>query len=315
MIDIIGSFALLASAIVANKICLRYMPPSLFVMLRMLCAGIILFIIVFWLHKKNKTNLPGRIRAHILPLTLAAFFTTFLNSLLKSYALSHMAAAKASALGALDPFITAIFAYMLWNEKLRPLQWLGIGCAIIGTFVLTLSTTPLEEMLGWWSIISLPELAQISAVAISRYGWIMLQSMLKKSTFTPLEINAVIMIIGGLFSLISTISGIDGGFLWYGGPLFTFMGTFIYTVIIGNIFVYTLYAMILKKYSSSFVSVASLSVPLFVALFGYSVLKEIPSWHFFASLGFFVLAILLFIKKKKEVPSSNPSSTNTSISQ
>jgi drug/metabolite transporter (DMT)-like permease len=83
---------------------------------------------------------------------------------------------------------------------------------------------------------------------------------------------------------------------------YTAFGALIYTVVVGNGFAYTMYATVLKKYSVTFVSLASISIPLFVALFGYVLFGETVGWNFFVALILFVIGIALFnVKKVKPV--------------
>ena len=71
-----------------------------------------------------------------------------------------------------------------------------------------------------------------------------------------------------------------------------------WTVIIGNIFGYTLYAHSLKRYSATFVALAGFSIPLFVALFGYFILQEPLTVNFFIALAITFIGLILFYHKE-----------------
>jgi len=291
MILLITSYMLLASAITANKIILFTLPPDLFVALRMLFAGILLFSIGFWSSERLRWRY---VKPDILALGFIALCVTFIPSLLKAFALKYLISSKAAFFGGLDPFITALYAFLLWKEKLTPLKAVGLLLGFLGTSIMLTATSPLEETMLAFSIISYPELAAIAAVAISRYGWILAQNLLKKERYAPAELNGLMMIIGGIYAAITT---------WYNESYTTitpslFTPTVIillsYTIIIGNMVGYTLLGQSLKKYSPTLISLTGFFVPLFVQFFGYLFVQEPLSWHFFAAIGITAAGIILF---------------------
>ena len=57
----------------------------------------------------------------------------------------------------------------------------------------------------------------------------------------------------------------------------------IYTIVIGNVIGYTMYAHFLKRHTATFVSLAGFSVPLYVYLFSNILLGEPLSLNFLAA--------------------------------
>jgi drug/metabolite transporter (DMT)-like permease len=288
MIDAIIAFSLLASAITANKLALCAFPATFFVAIRMLIAGICLTCYGIFMHRLSWK----RIRYDIIKIMLIAIATTFVPSLLKAYALRGLTSSKAALFGSLDPFVTALYAYFLWNEKLSYRQWLGIFFGFSATLLLIALTT-CEQPIAAWITISWPEIAALAAVFISRYGWIEAQAILKTKEYKPAELNGLLMCAGGLYALIgSYFAGqiYNNPTLW-STPVLIAIG---YTIIVGNIIAYTLYGYLLKNHSATYVSLASLLVPLCVHFYGFFILAEPFSPIFFVSLGLMFCGMVLF---------------------
>lgn len=308
MSDVLIAFALLASAISANKILLYAMTPMMLVCIRMFVAGIILLI---YTTRGSRPLHWAQVRPHISMLAIITLCTTFVPSLLKAYALSHMASAKQAFFGTLDPFVTALLAYILLNERLSWKKWAGILLGFIGALMLIAQQ---DFEFKAFSFVSFPELAALGAVVIGRYGWIMVQRFLKKEIFGPTQINTITMLLSGVISgiillffhhvTLGTFEGAPFSILKsapfmcmsFTAQLMFFLS---YTILIGNVLAYNLYAHVLKKHSATFVSLMSFSVPLFVALYGRLFLSEMLTWHFFASCGVTFLGLLVFYFDEK----------------
>lgn len=308
-------FALMASAISANKIILYSLGPSLLVGIRMFFAGTFLMLFNFL---RGKHLGWETFKKHVWLLIFIASFTTLIPSTLKAYGLKHLSSSKAAFLGALDPFFAAIFAYFLLGERLTVYKLLGllIGCA--GTLILINSdpTCSIESLF----CISWPEFASLGGVITSRFGWMIAQKSLKKEFFSPTQMNTVTMLISALLSPL--LAFITGEKFWHslthatlqGAPFsilykfpfsktgldLSFMFFIAYTVIIGNVIAYNLYAQVLKKHSAIFVALASFSVPLYVHLFGCLFLSEEFSINFlFACFVTFSGLVIFFIDERK----------------
>jgi drug/metabolite transporter (DMT)-like permease len=289
-------FALFASAISTNKVILSYISPALFVTLRMFCAGFFLLVYNGFKSPRLRTHY---IKPDLFKLIIIASCTTFIPSLLKAYALQNLISSKAAFLGSLDPFITAFFAFFMYNERLSLQKFVGIFIGIIGISILLFSSASFEAPLHTWYAFSYPELAALIAVIISRFGWMEAQKLLKVERYTPSELNALLMVFGSFYSLLVTFYTTNSLQLCL--PLdTTFILLFLYTVFVGNIIAYTLYAKNLKQYSVTFVSLAGLSVPLFVHIFGWLFLGENLSGLFFISLCITLIGLYIFYQDKPQ---------------
>lgn len=304
------TFALFASAITANKIIFYSLPASLLVAIRMLLGGFILYIYTRF-NLKNRLNFID-IKNNFNELTVITLFTNFFPALLKAYSLKNLPSGNMAFFGSLDPFITAILSYFLLKEKLSKQKILGIFIGFLGSLILIIDKLNFKIL-----IISLPEIAIILSLIISRFGWIKAQKLLKSNKFNPIQLNVITMLSSGILSLILSIllketfikslknvklDLFNYKLFKYIIDIFGFNGLLLffilYTTVIGNVIAYNCYGYLLKKHSSVYISVLGFSIPIFVNIFGILFLNEKLSLQFiFASLVTF-LGLIVFFKEE-----------------
>lgn len=300
-------FGFMASAISVNKILLYALKPEFLVGIRMTAAGLLLGLYTFF-HVRHRIHWT-KIRTFLPLLIVVALFTTYFPANLKAYALAHMPSAKMAFFGTLDPFVTALYAFFFFKERLTLNKILGILIGFVGMMVLIFTTSPLEAQLQAFSVFSYPELAAFWAIVLSRFGWIQAQQLLKKEIFSPVQINIIIMLMGGIVSLVTAFLRAQMTVMpLQEAPIPFFKTTFIqslgssglllfflaYTTIIGNVFGYTFYAHGLKRYSAVFISLASFSIPLLVSFFGWLFLDEPLTLSFFLACAITFVGLLIF---------------------
>lgn len=294
MIEIFFGYAVFASVITANKLILEWLHPALFIGIRMLTSGVLIFL--FYLITSQKKWF-ARIQEDFKILLFISAIITFIPSALKAYGLKYLISSKASLIESFDPFITAIYAFFLWGELLNFKKIVGMLIAFSGIVLLLTTSSPQEILQGEWSVFSLPELAVLASIILNRYGWIRARSLLENNRYTPLELNALIMLGGGSYALFYSWL-----FLWCGSsgstitlPLTSpFLLCFAYSIVVGNVLGYTLYAYFIKNYNMTLLTLGSLSIPLFVHLYGPIILNEQISFLFFCALGLVVLGTSIF---------------------
>lgn len=291
---LLGYYALFASALSVNKLILFSLSTWFFVAIRRLAGGIILFSYITITSKSERLKLKY-ISKDILAILYISILTMFVPSILKAYSFQNLVSSKAALLGSLDPFITAFYAYLLWNDKLTKKQIVGMLVAFAGVIVLMSSTNPIEMAAGEWGIISLPELAMIGSLVISRYGWILAREVLKTDRYSPSELSSLIMIFSGLYALIAAYFLGICDFCTI--PLTSrFAALFAYSVFFGEIIGYTIYGNLLKNYNITLLSLTGLTIPLFVHLFGPIILGEPLSPIFFVALGLVSCGMYIFYR-------------------
>lgn len=292
MTQLLLYYALFASALSVNKMLLSFVSLWFFVALRRLTAGIILFIYHVFTSPRMHFNYIRQDAVKILGISV---LTMFVPSILKAYGFKYLVSSKAALLGSLDPLITAVYAYLLWGEKLTLTKMIGMMLSFFGIFILLATGSSTETLFGGISIVSWPELAIIGSLIISRYGWILARDVLKSERYSSSELSSLIMITSGMYALIAAYFLHEYNF--YALPITSHTTLlFAYSVIFGEIIGYTIYGNLLKKHNITLISLSGLSIPLFVHLYGPFLLNEPLSVTFFVAFGFFALGMYIFYR-------------------
>ncbi len=284
-------FFLISSAFIVNKYLAFFLAPDLFVALRMSISGILLLLI----YCRNKLIIKEA-KEYFLFLFLIAILTTFLPSLLRAYALKSISASRAVFWGALEPFISSFYVYILYKQNITRYQVIGcfLSCFASVFFIVMQA----KENIFGGILICLADIAQIGSIFISRFGWIKGQELMKKNIFSPQQLNAFCFTISGILSFILFFlrCGKMNNFTSLLSTNNQFLFAFLYTIIIGNMIAYSLYAYALKNTVVTYLSIAGLSMPLFVHLLGFIFLNEPLSPSFFLSLILIGIALYIFQK-------------------
>lgn len=298
LLYILLTFSLLAGGITINKYVLEYFTPVWFVAFRMACAGLVLLI---YNARSWDVETKKRLRQDIWLIILIAICTTFIPTWLKAFGLKYMSAAKTTLLGSIDPFITALYAYMIFSEKLTWRKTLGVLLGWVGVLIMILAPTSQEERWLLWGSLSWPELAAITSTAIARLGWSLAQRLLKQERYLPTQINALVMSISSLCAVSTAIVSSQ--------PVFSkepegygMISLFAITVIGASVVGYGMYANCLKLYSPTLVSLAGFLVPILVAVFAWGFLGEaITPSLLMASVALFA-GLVLFERDRRNLP-------------
>jgi drug/metabolite transporter (DMT)-like permease len=238
----------------------------------------------FFVHKKDRMLFFQIILFHV-----------YFAYMLDLWSLQYLTSFKSSFLYNLSPFFAAIFSYFYFAEKMTSRKWLGLGigfCGFLPEIVSNLSVHTAS------SLISLPEIVMLFAVGSAVYGWIMLRKLVKDGEYSPIMVNGVGMVGGGILALITSYF-VEG---WAISPIMQFWPFVRLTaliILVANILFYNFYGYLLTRYTATFLSFAGFTTPLFAALFGWLFLGEMVSWTFFLSL--FVVFIGLYIFYQEEL--------------
>lgn len=207
-----------------------------------------------------------------------------------------MPVTKACLLGSIDPFVTAILAYILLHERLSVVKILGILVGFAGALLVIIGRSSPGETIfctELWTAFSYPEIAAIAAVITGRYGWMLVQQILRRNRYSTLEINGLMMLVGGTYAFITSLYVDQSSFATL-QPSWSLVGLMAYTIIVGNIIGYSLFGYLLKRYSSTFISLAGFSVPVFVQFFDWALSGHPLSWTFLIALAIMILGAFIF---------------------
>lgn len=304
LILIVILYLLLASTFTLAKAALAYIDPLLFIALRMIVAGILLYIFLY-VFKPEKLRFD---RQHLFLFIQIALLHIYGAYVFEFIGLPHVNSAKACLMYSLTPFLTVFFAYQIMAARMTRKKWLGLIIGFLGFIPVLLCFQ--QDDLNFFCF-SWPELAILISVICSAQGWVVMQKLVKTEGYSPLLVNSFGMIVGGLLALVSSfiIEGLPKIHTASNGniyPLDHFLIEYVKSpwalvmmygialILIANIICYNLYGYLLKMYSATFVSFAGILCPLFAALYGYFLLSEKIPDYFFASISIIFLGLFLF---------------------
>ncbi len=270
------------------KIALAVSPPIFLTSARMLLAGIL---ILGYLRLKKRPIFAFSLQQGIA-IGALGFFSMYLTNILEFWGLQYLTAAKTCLIYSLSPLFAALFSYLHFKETITPRKWLGMGIAFIGVLPVIILQTGAEELFSVFQFLSWPSLAIIGASMASVYGWVLLRLLVKDSTSSPVTINGLSMLLGGVCALIHSLF-IDS---WHPVPVdFSDMGSFLSVLLlitlISNLICYNLYGMMLKRFTATFLSFIGLLSPVFASMHGWIFLGETPSWIIFLSTAIISLGL------------------------
>lgn len=286
-------FALFASVFTVSKIGLEYTQPFFLIGIRMTIAGILLLGYEFY-RQGFKLKIDWHGFKRILRLAL---FNIYLTNVLEFWGLKYLTSFKTCFIYSLSPFISALFSYLIFTEKMSTRKWIGLIIGCLGILPMLLSETSLEQETGHLFIFSWAELAVIIAATTGVYGWILLRQLVNENGYSPFLANGLSMLVGGGMSLFHS-SLVE---TWDPVPVTEFL-PFIccaaWLLVVSNLVCYNLYGWLLKRFSATFMSFAGFTTSMFSALFGWTFLNESLSWAFFVSSAIILLGLTLFYQEE-----------------
>lgn len=286
-------FALFASVFTVAKIGLQYTEPLFLIGSRMFIAGLILTGYEYF-----KSDKPLKINKQAWRRIIRlAFFNIYVTNVLEFWGLQYLTSFKTCFIYSLSPFISALFSYIIFSERMSMKKWVGLSIGFVGMLPMLLSETSLEQETGHLFIFSWAELAVITATSTAVYGWIILRQLINENGLSPLLANGLSMLLGGSMSLLHSGFAED----WNPVPVKEFMPFFLcagWLLIVSNLICYNLYGWLLKRFSATFMSFAGFTTAMFSALFGWAFLGENLTVAFFISTIVILAGLSLFYQEE-----------------
>jgi drug/metabolite transporter (DMT)-like permease len=137
-----GFVLLWASSFIASRAGLRFLSPFLFVTVRLVFAATVLLVVLAALRRRWDA-MAGR-WGHC---AVAGVLTNSVLLLTAHYAMVHVQAAQIALVQTLNPLLTALLAWPVLGEPLRPMQWLGLLLGAAGVVLvvgLAAAASPVE---------------------------------------------------------------------------------------------------------------------------------------------------------------------------
>lgn len=280
--------ALLSTTFVIAQKALAIVSPVFLIGFRMTSAGLLLLgTLALFSRKQFKLE-----KTDLFTFIKISFFHIYLAFIAEFWGLQYISGPKVALLFNFGPFITALLSYFMLRERLIWQQILGLLISFLGFLLIIFEQVPAEQIAGEIFSISLPEIAILVSATSSVYAWLTIQKLGAKQ-YTPIFINGVGMLGGGLLALLTvplfeSYPSLD---LTQFGELSLWVGLLI---LISNVFCYNMYAWLLKRYSATFLSITSLTIPVFAALWEWLFLGKNMSSIFYLALVIISTGLLLF---------------------
>jgi drug/metabolite transporter (DMT)-like permease len=296
---IILMYALFSTSFSAGKVLLTYTTPLMLCGIRMSIAGVIL-VAYQYLFLKKRTPIT---REHIGVYLQIIVLGIYVAYILRFWGLKYLPSSKTALLFNASPFFAALFSYWFFKERMTFKQWIGLIIGFLGLIPILITTSSTEQSLGEFLFISWPELAILVCVGLHSYSWILVRKALRFKNHTPILVNGITMLGGGLLALATA-------YLWEGFQPISdpvpFTAWLFFVILVSNIICYNLYGYLLKRYSATFISFAGFLVPIFAALFGWGLLHETITWHFYASSMIVFVGLYLFYQDELKRTATYP---------
>jgi len=161
---------LLASTFTFAKSVLIYAKPLFFIAIRMTVAGIILLLYYYFFSRKRQF-LAKKDRSLFAQIIL---FHIYFSYVFEMWGLVYITSSKACLLYNLSPFITALFSYFLFKERLTWMQWMGLTIGFAGFLPILIAQAPFEALVGQAYFISLHIITRTAPDCLNRIRFLRL---------------------------------------------------------------------------------------------------------------------------------------------
>ena len=271
--------SLWASSFSYTKMALEVFTVPVISMYRFIFAG--LFMLAFGIIKK--IGLPDKRDIPIFLLSACVGFSLY--QLVFNKGIDMLTSATACIVIAITPVITAIFARIIFKEKIQIGGWIAIGICFFGIVVLMLWDGVLSINMGiFWML--------IAAIFLATYN--LLQRKLTKK-YTALQTTAYSIIIGSLMLLVFLPQGITQA----ANATWVHWGAVIFLGILPSAIAYLLWAKAISlAEKTSEVTNFMFIQPAIAMLLGFLVISEIPTIGMYVGAGIIIFGLFLFSAKK-----------------
>ena len=252
----------------------------------MMIAGTILSIAWYLFDRKRSIQ-----AADIWLFSIVVLFHILLPFTSEYIALQYISPSSACLMYNLSPFISALFSYFIFDEKMTLKKWLGFGIGLTGIFIYVQSQSGIHVGFSWVNLLML------ASVITSCLGWIFVRILVKNKGYSTLLVNGFSMVCGGIIAFpiactTENLARIPQASLPY---IMLLLGSMI---LIANILFYNLYGYLLKKYTATFLSFAGFVTPLFAAFFEWLFFGVMVPHEFFMTVAIVGVGIFIFYQEE-----------------
>jgi len=291
----------MASTFTFGKAALLYIQPLAFVGIRMVIAGFLLLGYQY-IFNRSQWRFEWKDTAKF---AAVSFFLMFFSFAAEFWGMQYVSAAKACLIYNSSPFITALLAYWLLNERITGKQWAGLIVGFLGFIPILINQMPTEAATDHFLFISLPEFMVFLAAGAACYGWITTKQLVVGRAYSTVMVNGVSMLFGGMISLfvawlmepfpwIQATGESSWGLSSLAYARWAVVGYTVFLILVANVICFNLYSWLLHRYTATFISFVGFTTPLFAAFFDLLYFGQFVSASFFLTVGIVGIGIYLF---------------------
>ena len=257
---------------VVMKVGLRYSPPFDFAAMRAFFGALSLFLVMIVLHK---------------PLKPKAIAGTFLLGILQTggvlglsmWALVSGGAGKTAVLNYTMPFWVLLFAGIVLGERIRGLQWLGVGLALAGLLFMLMPFSLTSDLMS-------KGLALLSGITWA-LSVIVAKKLHQKASLDLLSLTAWQMLFGSIPLILVALVVPTPPIEWS----IPFIAALVYNIIPGNAIAWLLWLYALSLLSAGAAGLGTLIIPAIGVLAAWVQLGEKPGLNESVAIVLIVVAL------------------------
>ncbi|MBT3455449.1 DMT family transporter [bacterium] len=286
------SYSFNGCSITICKIILQYASPLFSLGIRMTIAGLLLLGFHRFILKK-KISVPKKAIYLLVQSTLCNIFIPYA---LRFWAIQYVTATKTSFFYNLGPISTYTIAWMMGMEKGSWTKILGLSIGFLSIIPLVVTSSASEKALGSFLCFSLPEIALLTSIVAFSYSWVLIQNIVRTYDISPFLLNGIHTFFSGILALVFSFALHTDTTISH--P-WEFAGWTAIIIFITNIICYNLYAIFLKKFSSTLLTFISLTMPFFASFSAWLYFGEKLSWNNIFSFAIVIAGLTIFHNEKK----------------
>lgn len=238
-----------------------------------------------------------------LPVAIMALLNTAIPWALTAFAETRLTSSMTSVLNATIPLWTMIIGVLFFHVVMKRLQWLGMGIAFVGLFIL-LGVNPV-------SIISVDLIGFLLMMASSSsygFGSQLSKRLLKGMSLYQITFCTLFCSTLGSGSMAFLFEPIPYSHLLSLENIAVMMGLGVF----GSGIAYLLFYYMVQKGGPEFATMATYLVPASAIVWGYTLLSEDVGWSLLTGLAFILTGVYCAGRKPSGQASSKVNSAQTS---
>lgn len=232
-------------------------------------------------------------KKYVAVLFILAFLNVYITNIGQLWSLETLSSSEACLLYNFNPFIIMVLGYFFLEEPINRGKIIGFLCGWLGLLT-SLYNNGSNSFFGLK--ISFSELSVITAAFATAISAIILQKMMRETSYPASTTTGFSMLLGGFFSLIH--GALSAGPIFIQPPTLSFIG-YIAIDTLATLVCAGLYTYLLKFYRASFVSFTGFTAPIFAAVLDRLFFGIIVSGYFYVAMFLISIGLYLFYREDK----------------